>query len=135
MSQPYYENLALIGPDSDATLEGLKTHLEKFYASSGSKTKITLADKKITLNIDGYNFHIHYNDDESVIDESVDMSFLVSSHPNHPLIAASMARFEMHGDDDPDFNYMNDSMFIQEAMEKFKEIFIFNPSEGAFMNF
>ncbi|TND04098.1 MAG: hypothetical protein FD123_3869 [Bacteroidetes bacterium] len=135
MGYTFYEYLILIAPDSDATLEKLKIKLEDFYKNDERKVQITLSDRTITLNIDGYNLYVGYSDAEHVQAESQEIAeSSAEGKPQQSVIASCKARFEMHGDDDEDMDYFNDSLYVQEEIETFKGVFVFDSFNGEFMN-
>jgi hypothetical protein len=131
MAYTFYQYLAFIQPDSDADLTVLKNNLESFYAKSSRLPKISQIDKAITVDFDNYKFEIFLSDGSHVIEEAAEMAndrvtdYAENSFDKEKLKTSSK-RFEISGEDDPDMDYFNDSLFIVETTEKFKGVIVFD---------
>lgn len=127
-----YQYFALIQPDSDADISKLKENLDAFYANKSKQPSISLEDNSILVDFEDFDFEIYYAEDEHVIDESIEMSedFEVDFNEmaiDKEKVKLCAKRFEISGsDDDFDMNFMNDSLFILEQIEKFKGVTILN---------
>lgn len=135
MGQAFYANLILVAPDSDATINSLKANLDVFYATDKRTVNVELAGDVITVNIDGYQLYVAYSDEDHVLEESIEIADnCAQGLAQYEVIKTCAARFEMHGDPDFDMEYFNDNLYIQEVLEEFKGIFIFEPMNGEFTN-
>lgn len=135
MGFTYYSYLILLAPDTDATIEGLKSNLDSFYANDERTVKIDLNGNDLTVNIDGYNLYVHYSNESHVIEESEEIANDAAiGLKEFDVIKSCTSRFELHGDPDYDMDYFNDSLYLQEEMEKFKGVFIFDTMDGNFVN-
>ncbi len=134
MSSTFYSYLAFIAPTSNAQLDTLKTYLQEFYSrpvfQAKEQPEISLSRQKITVTFkDGYRFYIHLSKQKHIQEEATE--FLEEKHDyaeqsfDKQLLATCTQRFEIHGDDDYDIDYFNDSLYILEEIEKFTDIIIF----------
>ncbi len=135
MGYNYYEYLILIAPNSEATMEGLKQKLEAFYANDERTVVVSLNSGRITVNIDGYELYVDYSNAPHVVIESQELAEeFAKGKAEQAVIATCAARFEMAGAPDPETDYFNDSLYVQESMEEFSGVFVFDPMDGSFMN-
>jgi hypothetical protein len=125
-----YQYFALIQPESDADIKTLKENLDAFYAKSSKKPNISLVDKTITIAFDNFTFKIYLSDDDSVIEESVEMAddfktdYTYNEFDKEKLKLCSK-RFDISGsNEDYNMDYFNDSLFILGQIEKFSGITI-----------
>lgn len=127
-----YQYFALIQPDSNADIITLKENLDSFYLKSSKKPNISILDKNITIAFDNFTFQIYLSDDDSVIEESIEMADDFKTDYNHnefdkEKLKLCSKRFDISGsDDDYDMDYFNDSLFILQQIEKFDGITILN---------
>ena len=135
MGYTFYSYLIMLSDNSDATLEKLKNMLEDIYSKDDRNIKISLDQNCITLTIDNWNLYIGYSSESHVINESREISEqFAEGMPEQSTIAKCKARFEMSANPDPDMSFFNDSCFVQERIESFNEVFIFDTNESTFTN-
>jgi hypothetical protein len=130
-----YSNLILFSNNSDASPEKLKAKLEDVYRNDERSVKITADKNIITVTIKGWNLYVGYSNEDHVLIESQEIaSEFANGKPEQDLISKCRARFEMSADADPDMEYFNDSCFVLQEIESFKEVFVFDTNESSFMN-
>lgn len=135
MGYTYYQYFGLIPPGSNATLQGLKEKLYTFYSESEDLFELKLEGNRLQLLLGDYAFTIHYIDAPHVLKESVEISERLKGESDaKATIASCKARFEMHGDEDEDMDYFNDSLYIQEEWEDFEGVITFDVVNGEFLN-
>ena len=133
MSNSFYSYLAFIPPTSDADIKVLKKYLDSFYTHSGivKKPSISLKDNKITVTFDDdYKFFISLSGKEHVIEEAIEFAesggLDWTDKPfNIEKLITCNKRFEIWAQEDYDMDYFNDSLYIIEQIEKFKDVIIF----------
>ena len=136
MANSFYSYLAFIHPDSDADIDTLKSKLTDFYAlqDNSHQPEIILNGNTLSISFsDGYTFYITSVKGNVVNEEAIEMAETqkvdVGEEPfDAQKLKKCHQRFEMHGDQDFGMDYFNDSIFILEQLEDFKEIFIFDVS-------
>lgn len=125
MANSFYSYSAYISPSSNADIKVLKEFLDAFYQESDNK--ITLSDNQITITFDDeYNFYIYLAEEEHVNQEALEIAGYLEEDWNETpydkeKLKVSKKRFEVWGDSDFDMDYFNDSLFIIEQVEKFKD--------------
>jgi hypothetical protein len=136
MSYIYYCYMGLIPPNSEATLEQLRDRLSNHYGKHNRTHTLELRDSHLRFKIQDYTFDIHYVAAPHVREESGEMAKYYKGDDQAAKLEIQNcpARFEMSGDDDPNLDYFNDSIMIQEAMEALGIILIFDPFRGTFTN-
>ena len=125
----FYNYLALIKPDSLASLELLKEKLNKTYQDEKRTVSITRINEAININIDGYNFLISFQEGATVLEESIEMADRHTiDHEERTVdrneVASCTRRFEIAGEDDYDMDYFNDSLYIVECIESIGDVII-----------
>ncbi|MGZ4043154.1 MAG: hypothetical protein ACXVNM_00110 [Bacteroidia bacterium] len=135
MGYAFYSFLFLLGEDSNASLEKLKTELNDFYKEDDRPVKLLLSDKLLTLCIYDWKLYVRYSNESHIKKESQEMaeSFAMDKPEKHSIAACS-ARFEMSADPDINMDYFNDSLFVQEKIENFKNVYVFDSNASAFVN-
>lgn len=135
MSFSYYSYLILIPETTDITLEAYKNALEEFYADDDRQIIISLDNGQITLAINMWELYITYADEPHVLLESEEMAAeYANGMPHQNAIAGCAARFETTAMDDPDMEFFNDSLYVQEAAESIGQVYIFDPQGDGFEN-
>lgn len=130
-----YEGLVLIDPDSSITARQLADELRRFYAgTSDAPVAIDEEDDVVTLRWAGYVLEVGRSCAPHVREESQELADeFASGHPDHARIAQCACRFEMSGDDDPDMDRFDDSLFVGEALERLGRVYRFDPATSEFL--
>jgi len=136
MSYKTYSNLILISDHSDASsLEELKTKLEDFYKKDNRNIQIILNNEQLCLKVESWTLYINYSNEKNVLIESKEIANqFVKEELLKAKIASCKGRFEMFADPDPNMDFFNDSCFVIQAMESFKEVFVFDTNNSSFTN-
>ncbi|MBA3664653.1 MAG: hypothetical protein H0W61_10640 [Bacteroidetes bacterium] len=135
MSYAFYSFLILIGEGSNASIEDLKTELNDFYKDDARGVKLTLNGSLLTLNVNDWKLYIRYNSDSHVLKESQELAEeFAGDKPEKNQIAVCASRFEMSADPDVNMDYFNDSLFAQEKIEDFSNVFVFDANARGFLN-
>ncbi len=135
MSFSYYSYLILLPETTDITIEAYKNALEEFYADDEREIIILLENGQITLSINMWEMYITYSDEPHVVLESEELAAEYANGSAHQgAIATSATRFETHAMDDPDMEFFNDSLYVQEVAEGLGEVYIFDPQGDGFAN-
>lgn len=128
-----YEYLILVSDNSDITLKDVYDKLEAFYEKDERQVKISFTSNNIHIKVENFAFYVSWNEEEYVLEESQEMEEFAIK--NKEMIKACKRRIEMSDTgNDPDTNYFNDSLYIMEILESFKDVYVFNPHEGTFMD-
>jgi len=135
MGYAFYSFLILIGENSDASLKKLRTELDDFYKNDERPVKLLLSETTFTLCVYDWKLYVKYNNEPHVVKESMKLaeSFAMDK-PQKSAISACRARFEMSADPDINMDYFNDSLFVQEKIENFKNVYVFDSNAGSFIN-
>jgi len=132
MGYEYYTSQVFISESSDFSLTGLKEKLENFYKSDERDVKITMTADSITVNINNYSFYIGLNEESYVSEEIREIAESINHQKDNTIISNCKKRLEISADEDFDMDYFNDSLYISEQIEEFKDVFIFDPQENKF---
>ncbi|MGZ4091098.1 MAG: hypothetical protein ACXVNO_10295, partial [Bacteroidia bacterium] len=74
MGYAFYSFLFLLGEDSNASLEKLKTELNDFYKEDDRPVKLLLSDKLLTLCIYDWKLYVRYSNESHIKKESQEMA-------------------------------------------------------------
>lgn len=121
--------MALIAPGSDADLPTLAGKIEKKFARITPPAQIHTEDNRITILLGNYRFTIYLAESDHVLTESKEMAHhFKKDYAGNPVNKNSLQqcgrRFELSGEADFNMDYFNDSLYILECIEEFKEITI-----------
>lgn len=135
MGYTYYSYLALIPDGTAVTLDTLYDKIKNAYQNDSRGATVERGNTRVLLDIDGWTMRIYLSDAEHVISESRELADeFAKGHPKHDAIAACKRRFETAADSDHNMDYFNDSITIQEVMESFGEVYIFDSNTPEFTN-
>lgn len=135
MGFTYYNNLILLSDKSDASIEKLFLKIKEFYKKDTREIKITLDEDEITLAFVNWNLYVGFSDEDHVLEESKEMAEMsAKGKVEQSIIASCKARFEMSADLDPNMDFFNDSCYVLEMMESFKDVFVFDSNDSSFVN-
>ena len=134
MGYVYYENLVFISESSDFSLLILKEKLDTFYKTDDRKINTTIVEDTINVKIDNYEFYIGLNEESYVADEIREIvEDCAKDRDDKDVLLTCKKRLEISGgDEDFDMDYFNDSLYINEKIQEFKNVFIYNPQENKF---
>ena len=136
MGYSYYSYLVLLTDESDFSLAELAARLEHFYGKAGQgNVAVVTKEESLKVKVGDYAFQLHYNQEDYVVEESQEIAEdAATNHPDKARIAACRRRLEIAGEDDPDMDYFNDSLYLLEIIETFSGVFIFDPYDGRFLS-
>ncbi|MFD2598442.1 hypothetical protein ACFSQ3_05705 [Sphingobacterium corticis] len=127
-----YNYLIYPDPKSEKSLTDLLADLKNHFASKKSiPNGFLITADKITLRYGDYNFYIHENQHDFISEELLDLMERFDRKDfagnDIDLVKFSKAkkRYELHGDNDFEMNYFNESLFIIEFFEKNGNYLIF----------
>ena len=100
------------------------------YASKKNASFQYYGDNHLVLSLNkGYNFHFDLDKRPEVIEESKELSQSL----NIPDVALCNTRIEFWGDEDPEVDFMNESLFILEKLSQLPVI-IYDFNAGILFN-
>jgi hypothetical protein len=135
MGYTYYQYMAMVAPETSASLETLQASLDAFYSKIKRPYRSAISGNQLTLTLADYKFYVYYATEAHVLEESREMAqTYIGDASTKAAIARCATRFEMHGDDDPDMDYFNDSLYLQEQIEALGTVYILDPIGGNWMN-
>jgi hypothetical protein len=131
-----YESLILLDPETNITSQQLADELRAFYEGKvGAPASITLVGDGVSLVWPDYSLTVHRSSLEHVVEESAEIAQeFGAGHPARDRIALCVTRFEMSGADDPNLDYMNDALFVGEALERLGRVYRFDTQECEFLS-
>ena len=129
----WYELIVLLTDQSNLTVVELADRLRNRLSHDPAVTVSVEHGDSIRVQWHDWSFHLNYESEPHVAVESAEIADLyASTHPGKPNIAVCERRISMSGDDDPSMDHFNDFLFIQEVLESFSGVYLFDPQEGAF---
>lgn len=127
-----YNYLIYLRADAQKTLPELHDNLKSHFAGKKSSPhSFQLDADKIILRYKKYAFHIHENQQHYIGEELHDLlensgkKDFAGRDVDMPGFANAVKRFELHGDDDLDMNYFNESLFIIDFFENDASYLVF----------
>jgi hypothetical protein len=135
MGYTYYQCFGLISPKSYINLESLKSKIDAEYSRSTVPGETILKGQKLHVKIEHYQFYIVLATGSHVLEESVEMAAYAKDDPEKMAdIQLCTKRFEMYGDPDPNMDFFNDFLLMQECMQAMGPVHIFDPQSGTFLD-
>jgi hypothetical protein len=131
-----YESLILVDPDVTITAEQLAAELRRFYqGKAGAPAEIAHAGQDVRLRWPGYLLEVGRSSVPHVLIESQELALkFAREHPARDRIASCTCRFEVSGDDDPDMEHFNDSLYVGEALSRLGSVYRFEQASCEFLD-
>lgn len=127
-----YEHLILVSNDSDIALKDVYTKLVSFYEQDERNVKVSFTSNNIHIKIENFAFYVSWNEEEYVLEESQEMEEFAIK--NKEVIKTCKKRIEMSDTgNDPETSYFNDSLYILEIIESFKNVYVFHSYDESFL--
>lgn len=127
-----YNYLLYLDPEIKKSLAVLLEELKDHFADKMSApNELLLDDEKIMLRYNHYRFYIHENQDDTIREELQELhdhaagKDFAGNATDLQKFSDSVKRFELHGEQDFDMNYFNESLFIIGFFEKAHHYLIF----------
>lgn len=98
----------------------------------GSKPTIIQKDAHLDLTLEGVNFTVHFNAEETVAEEASEIAEnFAADHSDRDKIALTDSRLEISSGEDFDMVAFNSFISLIEAAEAIATVWHFDPAEGA----
>jgi hypothetical protein len=124
-----YEYWLLIGDNSNFDLPMFIKKVENIL----KEANLEQIDKDYYFTLKKWILWLGFNDGESIKEESEEISLKMKDLEKREKVRNSKIRIDMIATKDKQMNHFNDHIFVLEAFETFKDVFIYNPRNGTFV--
>ncbi|GAB2649299.1 hypothetical protein GCM10027035_49010 [Emticicia sediminis] len=130
LSFDQYEYMLLINENSDFNLE---LFIEMVCKALKSAT-VENIDESYYFTINKWVLWLSYNGGETIREEAEEISLKMKDLEKREKVKNCKIRIDMVATKDRQMNHFNDHIFVLEAFETFKEVFIYNSRSAEFFN-
>jgi hypothetical protein len=134
MGYTYYAIDVLIPPSNTLTFEDIAIKIRDHLAGISDSPTVIIESDRMKVQRDEWELRIYWEDKPHVLEESREIAKrFAQGRADADVIASCKFRITTAADPDPDMTYFNDYVFVLEALESIKNIYIFDPYDGKFI--